>query len=399
MCHRPAPLVLGHVDFSSEVTAALRVTDGALVVVDCVEGVCVQTETVLRQALAERIKPVLCVNKLDRAVLELQLDPEEAYLNFAKTISSANVIIATYNGEDSPMGDVQVTPANGTVAFASGLHGWGFTLTKFADMYATKFGIDRKKMMKRLWGDQFFNAKTKKWSKRADSGGRRGFVQFVLDPIYKLFDSVMKEKTDVYEKMFKTLGITLTGEEKDLRAKPLLKTVMRKWLPAADALLEMIVVHLPSPIKAQAYRAELLYQGPLDDSIAPLCMYVSKMVPTTDKGRFYAFGRVFSGTIKTGQKVRILGPNYEPGKKKDLFVKNIQRTILMMGRYIEPIEDCPCGNILGLVGVDQYLLKSGTITTYEGAHNLKVQSRKCPARSPRPAPVLRVMSTVSTERW
>jgi len=104
----------------------------------------------------------------------------------------------------------------------------------------------------------------------------------------------------------------------------------------------------------------------------PLMLYVSKMVPTTDKGRFYAFGRVFSGTVKTGQKVRIMGPGYQPGKKNDLFVKNIQRTVLMMGRYVEPIEDVPAGNTVGLVGVDQFLLKSGTITTHEEAHNLRV---------------------------
>jgi elongation factor 2 len=101
-------------------------------------------------------------------------------------------------------------------------------------------------------------------------------------------------------------------------------------------------------------------------------MYISKMVPTSDKGRFYAFGRVFSGKVMTGQKCRIMGPNYTPGKKEDLFEKSIQRTILMMGRYVEAIEDVPCGNICGLVGVDQFLVKTGTITTFKDAHNMKV---------------------------
>lgn len=108
------------------------------------------------------------------------------------------------------------------------------------------------------------------------------------------------------------------------------------------------------------------------DPEGPLMLYVSKMVPTSDKGRFYAFGRVFGGTVKTGGKVRIMGPNYVPGKKTDLYVKAIQRTVIMMGRYVEPVEDIPAGNTCGLVGVDQYLLKSGTITTSELAHNIRV---------------------------
>nr|BAG60705.1 unnamed protein product [Homo sapiens] len=130
----------GHVDFSSEVTAALRVTDGALVVVDCVSGVCVQTETVLRQAIAERIKPVLMMNKMDRALLELQLEPEELYQTFQRIVENVNVIISTYGeGESGPMGNIMIDPVLGTVGFGSGLHGWAFTLKQFAEMYVAKF--------------------------------------------------------------------------------------------------------------------------------------------------------------------------------------------------------------------------------------------------------------------
>ncbi|CAE6380424.1 unnamed protein product [Rhizoctonia solani] len=374
----------GHVDFSSEVTAALRVTDGALVVVDCVEGVCVQTETVLRQALTERIKPVVIINKVDRALLELQVSKEDLFQSFSRTIESVNVIISTYH--DAALGDVQVYPDKGTVSFGSGLHGWAFSLRQFAGRYSKKFGVDKDKMMAKLWGDNFFNPATKKWStKNTDADGKpleRAFNMFVLDPIFKIFDAVMNYKKETITPMLEKLEVKLAPEERDLEGKALLKVVMRKFLPAGDSLLEMIVINLPSPATAQRYRVETLYEGPMDDEsaigirdcnpTAPLVLYVSKMVPTSDKGRFYAFGRVFSGTVRSGPKIRIQGPNYVPGKKDDLFVKSVQRTVLMMGRYIEPIEDCPAGNIVGLVGIDQFLLKSGTLTTSETAHNMKV---------------------------
>jgi len=355
------------------------VTDGALVVVDCIEGVCVQTETVLRQAISERIKPILFVNKLDRVFLELHMDPEEAYQNFSRAIESVNVVIATYN--DEKLGDVQVYPDKGTVGLGSGLHGWGFGIAKFANMYSSKFGVPKEKLMTKLWGDNYFNPKTKKWGTRALKDGKRqerAFCSFILKPIATLFDAIMNEKTAIYTKMLKSLNVTLPKDAVDLKQKPLLKRVMQTWLPAATQLLQMIVNHLPSPRTAQAYRMENLYSGPLDDEAAvavkacdpkgPLMMYVSKMVPTSEKGRFYAFGRVFSGTIATGQMVRIMGPDFVLGKKTDLYCKKVQRTILMMGRYVEQLADAPCGNIVGLVGVDSYLLKAGTISTYEQAH-------------------------------
>jgi elongation factor 2 len=372
----------GHVDFSSEVTAALRVTDGALVVVDTIDGVCVQTETVLRQAIAERVKPVLMVNKVDRALLELQLPGEELYQAFCRAIESVNVIIATYN--DERLGDVQVDPTKGTVAFGSGLHQWAFTLKKFAKTYGAKFGVPYEKMVEKLWGNWYFDVNRKVWTTSNKDGSlERAFCQFIATPITTLFEAIMNEKHGKVAKMLKAIGVELKGEEKELVGKPLLKRVMQKWLPAGDAVLEMIVLKLPSPAVAQRYRVETLYDGPLDDKTAiairdcdtskgaPLCMYISKMIPTSDKGRFYGFGRVFAGTVATGQKVRIMGPNYVAGKKTELWVKNIQRTVIMMGRYTEQVADVPAGNTCALVGVDQYLLKTGTIATEDDAHTIK----------------------------
>jgi len=387
----------GHVDFSSEVTAALRVTDGALVVVDCVEGVAVQTGTVLRQAMAERVRPVLMVNKVDRALLELQLTGEEIYQNMVRAIENVNIIIESYKFGEF---DWQVIPTVGTVCFGSGLHQWGFTLKTFAKVYALKFNTTEAKMIEKLWGDWVFatvDGKSKWISSNTvntnrgvdrETGSKRAFVAFIMDPIIAMFQAVMNNEINKKGipkafNMAEAVGVTLTEEiKKTLTGKPLLKYIMQKWIPAADAILEMIVVHLPSPATAQSYRAECLYDGPLDDEAAnairtcdtsegaPLMMYVSKMIPSGDN-RFTAFGRVFSGKIATGQKVRILGPNYTPGKKTDLFVKSIQRVVIMMGRYTETVADIPAGNTCGIIGVDSYLVKSGTITTCETACCIK----------------------------
>ena len=385
----------GHVDFSSEVTAALRVTDGALVVVDYVEGVCVQTETVLRQALGEKIKPVLMINKVDRGILELQVEAEEMYQKFSRVLESINVIISTYESDESKMGKLQVHPSEGTVAFGSGYFGWAFTLTKFARMYTKVFGVDHDKMMTRLWDDNYFDAKNKLWRSEgfeklpddAPAGTKpkplqRAFNNFIMDPIIKLSRAIMNENNKAITKMLAKIEVELKGTEKDMKGKELLKRIFQKWINAADALIEMIILRLPSPRAAQRYRVDYLYEGPKDDECAEsirncdpdgaLMLFVSKMVPTSEKGRFFAFGRVFGGTVSTGQKVRIMGPNYKPGSKGDLYVKNIQRTVLMMAGKVDQVAEVPCGNTVGLVGVDQYIMKQGTISDSESAHNIRV---------------------------
>ncbi|AEE93723.1 translation elongation factor aEF-2 [Acidianus hospitalis W1] len=131
----------GHVDFSGRVTRSLRVLDGSIVVVDAVEGVMTQTETVLRQSLEERVRPILFINKIDRLVKELKLGPQEMMQKLLDIIKSVNDLIDMY-AEPEFKDKWMVNPTQGTVVFGSAKDKWGFTLP-----IAQKKGINMKNVI------------------------------------------------------------------------------------------------------------------------------------------------------------------------------------------------------------------------------------------------------------
>jgi elongation factor 2 len=196
-----------------------------------------------------------------------------------------------------------------------------------------------------------------------------------------------------YFDILKKLKVQLGEDEDQLEGRDLLSAVFRRWLPVADALLETIVTHLPSPAAAQRYRLEILYTGPIDDECAvamrecnpdgPLMFYVSKMLATRRRGCFYAFGRVFSGTVAAGQRVCVMGANYVPGGNDDLQTTGIQSVVAMMYETAQFLQDCPCGNTIMLDGIGLSLVNSGTLSTLDSAFPIRAMKFSV-------APVVRV---------
>jgi len=176
-------------------------------------------------------------------------------------------------------------------------------------------------------------------------------------------------------KMLTALNIRMRPADLELTGKELLRVTMSNWLPIHRALLDVVCLNLPSPASAQQYRSELLYSGPADDACgagmracdpqAPLLLYISRLVPSADKGRFIAWGRVLSGCMHARARVRIMGPNFRHGASQDLQVKIVPRVVLLVGRRQEPAEAVPAGNVCGLIGVDQFIVKRATLADSE----------------------------------
>lgn len=180
----------GHVNFSDEATAAIRMSDGCVLLVDAAEGVMLNTERLLKHALQEKIALTVCINKIDRLILELKLPPLDAYYKLRHIIEEVNNLIALHSDSEN---QTFVSPAIGNVCFASSEYNVCFTLKSFATLYAKKYPeLSAEKFTKKLWGDIYFNSKTRKFTnKPAHNTAQRSFIEFILEPLYKIFAQVV----------------------------------------------------------------------------------------------------------------------------------------------------------------------------------------------------------------
>ena len=269
----------GHVDFSGRVTRALRAIDGAVVVVDAVEGVMTQTETVVRQALEERVKPVLYINKIDRLIKELRLTPEKIQETLVRIVMDINRLIEMY-AEPQYKQKWKVSFQDGSVAIGSAKDRWGFTVPQ-----AQKRGIKFKDVM-------------------------NAFVNNDID-------------------------------------------WLRENAPLHEAILEMVINHHPPPHVAQRYRIPKIWTGDIESEVGqamvncdengPIVMVVTEVKVDPQAG-VVATGRLFSGTVKEGDILQIVGRNIK---------KRVQQVTVYMGPNREIVGMLPAGNIPALLGIEE----------------------------------------------
>uniref|UniRef100_A0A182MQG0 Putative rRNA methyltransferase n=1 Tax=Anopheles culicifacies TaxID=139723 RepID=A0A182MQG0_9DIPT len=432
----------GHVDFSSEVSTAIRLCDGAIIVVDVVEGVCPQTRVCLQQAYNEQLSTVLLLNKIDRLVLEKRLEPAEAYHHLAQVLEQVNAVvgnlfatdvlareqISTSTDQTSALEEADdsflyYTPQQGNVLFGSALDGWAFDLATFARLYEGKLeGVtDSGALLNALWGDYFYSPRKKGIEPGATEKGRKPlFVQLVLDNLWNIYGLVENRDETKLRAISERCGVT--QNVRDLRhgdGRVPVRNLLSGWLPMERSLLGAVCRSVPNPRGISEMKAEKLLCSRLADfgSYPPetqalkqdiircdadserLIVFVSKMFPIEHGALagakdtlerltkalsledepdadvpseiFLAFARVYSGTLRKGSRVFVIGPKYDPRTmhandsdtiNPHLVEIEIDSLFLLMGRQLEPVDAVPAGNIVGIGGLQNVVLKTATLS-------------------------------------
>jgi len=349
--------------------------------VDCVEGVVSTTERLIRHVVGEKLPIVLLVNQLDRLMLELKLPPADAYFKLRQVINEVNTVIHAASNGTAP----KVSPEAGSVVFASATQNWCFTLSSFATIYADIWpSVPAAALAKRFWGDVYFDKHAKTFSRTPPTGGGpRAFVEFCLEPLYKLVTQTISATDQDLKGTLDDLGIELKASEAKLDPRPLLRLSMSRFFGMSYVgLVEAMVTHLPSPQKGAKAKIEHTYSGSLDDPCVAamtacdpagtLMVNVTKMYHKPDCESFDAFGRVISGTLKVGDDVRVLGEAYSSDDQEDSARKTVSKLWVYMSRYRIEVDEVPAGCWCLIEGVEGSLVKTGTITAAPDTEDVSI---------------------------
>ena len=355
----------GHPSFIDEVAAACRITDGVIIVVDSIEGVVVQTEKIIQEALKNGLSIVLVINKIDRLVLELKLPVTDAYFKLLNIIDEFNNVIG---GSPFATETNFVHPTQSTVIFASGEFNMCFSLKTFAEFYVVtnKINVNPANLAKMLWGNFYYS--TDKFTKKPQFTDQpRTFVAFILEPLYKLFAySVSQEKIDLIP-ILAEYGVKLTNTEYKLDVKPLIKLIVSRALLHTEALIDTLLTTVPNAEIGNKRIIDRFFNGDrttaffdsakLGNKDGPLLVHTVKNYHSEDRKHFYNFGRVLSGCIEVNKSYAVLGENYSIVSQEDSIQLKLQNLWINQTRYKVNINKVPAGGLCLLGGFGDFIYK------------------------------------------
>ncbi|GIX64353.1 elongation factor 2 family protein [Babesia caballi] len=381
----------GHVNFIDEFTHAQSVCDGCVVVVDVLVGRTSTVELMLKSCVKNGMSFCVVLNCLDRLVLELKVPPADAYLKIRHTIADLNEFIAQTCAlvKKDP---VALSPLRGNVLFASAKYGIFFTLESFAALYAPDAEVPG--VARALWGNTFYDPATQQFTgdetaTAEDSEGnveevslQRSFVAFVLEPLYKVFAHVASDEREELTPILEQLGVTLRASDYRMETTKILQKVFGSLFCDPSPFVNFVVENIPSPADTGALKLDTLYTGDRGTPIcagvqhcdpdAQLMVHVVKNYYRLDTNAFDIFGRVMSGTIRKGQRVKMLGEAYTLDDDEDMQFREIGALWVAEGRYRVELGSVPAGNWVLISGIDLCSHKTMTITSADDPHGAEI---------------------------
>jgi len=365
----------GHPAFSGEVTAALRLCDGALICVDPTEGIVLHTERLIAHIISENVTPILCLTKIDRLILEMRLPPKDTYLKLRHVVDEANRIMTELGVPESQL----FSPERGNVLFCSAEHRWIFSVPSFADSYAQHYGsFPADKFVKRLWGNIYLHEDRSFSTKPERPNHPRTFEQFILTPLYKIYAHTLGADGEQIEGLCEEIGVPISKEELKLNVKPLLRLILGRFFEfSVPVLTSTLLTHVPSPIAAARRKVEGCYTGDVTtpvgrgmltcDPKAPVMLHLCKSYVRPDLTEFDSFGRVMSGTVRVGDKLRVMGPKFVLDQdEEDMCVLEVTKIwIYQAGRYRVEVNRVTAGNWALFEGLDRGVVKVATATSLD----------------------------------